>query len=264
MSRKASPPRGVAREVLTLAVVALILGGAYFFYNEFRAASAQALRDENEQLREELDGLREALDELKRENQRLSTALRLLKVDHRVAQIDVLAQEGSEATGDLATHFSFVELNGDGEPIGQPQQFRVAGDKVYIESWVVKFGDEYVEQGDPLRSTSLCLFRRLFGEAQRPIDGFDLDRNGTRPAAYRTGREPSEFERDIWSRFWELANDPDEAEKLGVRVAHGEAPYQKMVPGKRYKVTLRASGGLSIESEELPPEAQPLPTGETL
>jgi hypothetical protein len=263
MSRKASPPRGVTREVLSLAVVALILGGAYFFYNEFRAASAQALRDENEQLREELDGLREALDELKRENQRLSTALRLLKVDHRVAQIDVLAQEGSEATGDLATHFSFVELNGNGEPIGQPQQFRVAGDKVYIESWVVKFGDEYVEQGDPLRSTSLCLFKRLFGEAQRPIDGYELEREGT-PNAYRTGKEPSEFEREIWSRFWELANDPDEAEKLGVRVVHGEAPFQKMVPGKRYKVTLRASGGLSFDPEDLPPEERPATTGETL
>ena len=58
MSRKATAPKGVMREVLSLAVVALILGGVFFFYNEFRAASAQALKEENDQLKQELDGLK--------------------------------------------------------------------------------------------------------------------------------------------------------------------------------------------------------------
>ena len=264
MRRSAHPPTGMVRVVLGLAIVAAVLVGMLVVYNAFVASSSRALMGENLQLKQQVDELKEQVDDLRRENQRLTTALRLLKVDHRVAQIDVLSQEGSAEKGDLATHFTFVELDRGGNRLEQPRQYRVAGDVVYIESWVVKFGDEYVEQGDPLRSTSLCLFRRVFGEAQRPINGFDLDRDGSRPAAYRTKRGPSELEKEIWGRFWELANDPDAAEKLGVRVVHGEAPFQKMLPGKRYKVLLRASGGLSITPEDLPPEAVPSSTGETL
>lgn len=264
MSRSAHPPKGMVRAVLGLAIVAVVFLGMFLVYNAFVASSSRVLMGENLKLKQQVDELNKQLDELQRENQRLNTALRLLKVDHRVAQIDVLSQEGSAEKGDLATHFTFVELDGEGNPLEQPRQFRVAGDMVYIESWVVKFGDEYVEQGDPLRSTSLCLFRRVFGEAQRPVDGYRLDRDGTQPTAYRTGHEPSELEKEIWSRFWELANDPGEAQKLGVRVVHGEAPFQKVVPGKRYKVLLRASGGLSITPEDLPPEAKPATTVETL
>jgi len=263
MSTNAQLPRGmVVKELLGVAVLAAVLAGIFLFYGKL--VSGKQAEKENLQLRHEVDKLKQQLDVLRLENQRLNTALRLLKVDHRVAQIDVLSQEGSAEKGDLATHFTFVELDREGKALEQPRQFRVAGDVVYIESWVVKFGDEYVEQGAPLRSTSLCLFRRVFGEAQRPIDGHSLDRDGSRPAAYRTGSEPSELEQEIWGRFWELANDPDEADKLGVRVVHGEAPFQKMVPGKRYKVLLRASGGLSITPEDLPPEAQPPSTDETL
>lgn len=264
MSRSAYPPLGMVRAVLGLAIVAAVFFGMFLVYHAFVASSSRVLMGENLQLKQQLDELKKQLDALQRENQRLNTALRLLKVDHRVAQIDVLSQEGSAEKGDLATHFTFVELDRDGNALEQPRQFRVAGDLVYIESWVVKFGDEYVEQGDPLRSTSLCLFRRVFGEAQRPVDGYSLDRSGAQPTAYRTGHEPSELEQEIWSRFWELANDPDEAQKLGVRVVHGEAPFQKVVPSKRYKVLLRASGGLSITPEDLPPEAKPAAAGETL
>ena len=61
-----------------------------------------------------------------------------------------------------------------------------------------------------------------------------------------------------------LANNPAMAQKVGVRAAHGEAPYQKLVPGKRYKVLLRASGGLTFVPEDLPPDAKPGPRAEAL
>ena len=267
MSRSLNPAAGVVRAVVALAILAAIVVGVYIAYKEFVGVTSQTLLEmtnENRALRSQLGDLEDQLEIARLENERLNTALRLLKVDTRVAQIDVLSQEGSADNGDLATHFTFVELDGQGEPLDRPRQFRVAGDVVYVESWVVKFTDEYVEMGDPLRSTSLCLFRRLFGEAQRPMDGFDLDTSGSQPGAYRTGSKPSELEQEIWQRFWELANNPSEAQKLGVRVVHGEAPFQKMESGKRYKVLLRASGGLSFATEDLPPDAQPAPTAETL
>jgi len=67
----------------------------------------------------------------------------------------------------------------------------------------------------------------------------------------------SDLERDIWAQFWQYANDPTKAETVGVRAAHGEAPFQKLQPGKRYKVLLRSSGGLTFVPEDLPPDALP-------
>ena len=101
-----------------------------------------------------------------------------------------------------------------------------------------------------MRSTSVCLFRRIFGEHQQPSEGFALDAKGSRPAAYSQGNEMSALERDIWANFWQYANDPARAQKTGIRAAHGEAPSVRLQMGKRYRVELRASGGLTIVAED--------------
>lgn len=216
------------------------------------AANLGKVQAENKLLKEDLAAKQLQID-------RLEMALRLLKVDHRVAQIDVLDQQGSAKAGDLMTKFSFVELDGKGEPLDKPRVFNIKGDVAYVDALVVKFTDESIEVADPLRSTSFCLFRRVFGEAQKPNEGFALDPVGAQPAAYRSGEKISEFEKDIWARFWEYANNPAEAQKKGIRAAHGEAPFQKLLPDKRYRVELRASGGLSF----VPEAASPKPPGRT-
>ena len=65
----------------------------------------------------------------------------------------------------------------------------------------------------------------------------------------------SAFEERIWSEFWNIANDPRQAEELGIRAAHGEAPSIKVRPGKSYLIHLRASDGLSITPEDIRPSA---------
>ncbi|MBN2024482.1 MAG: hypothetical protein JW809_17005 [Pirellulales bacterium] len=191
-----------------------------------------------------------------REIQQLQTAIRLLKVDHRIARIHVISRQGTAEAGDLITKVGFVEVDEQGQPLDAMRVFNLAGDVVYVDAWVVKFTDQSVERGDPLRSTSICLFRRLFGESQQPKDGFELDAVGSRPAAYGLGKNVSPNEQELWTRFWELANDPAAAKQAGVRAAHGEAPSIKLLPGRSYKVLLRASGGLSIAAEE-PPVSPP-------
>ena len=196
------------------------------------------------------------VQEKTKEIERLQMAMTLLKVDHRLARIEVLSQQGSSENHDLTTEFSFVEVDKKGAPLDDARHFSIEGDVLYLDAWVVKFTDEYVEQGDLLRSTSICLFRRLFGENQHPADGFSLDPVGSQPVAYRTGSPPSEFEQRLWDRFWEFANDPQMARKEGVRAAHGTAPYIKLKPGNRYRVQLRASDGLSIVPEKTTPDDQ--------
>ena len=111
-----------------------------------------------------------------------------------------------------------------------------------------EFDDRFVEAGDALRGTAICLFRRLFGENQSPSDGVPIDPAGEQPLVYAGDEPPPPLHRDLWNRFWEYANDPDLARERGVRAIHGEAPFIELRPGKRYRVELRASGGLTIRT----------------
>jgi hypothetical protein len=188
--------------------------------------------------------------------QRLDTSLRLLKVSHRVGWLTVLDQDIDPATNQLYTVGQFVEVNDQGQPMGKPKDFRINGDIVYIDNWVVKFDDKYVEHAEIDRSTSLVLFRRIFGENQTPNEGFVIDAVGSRPQAYGSDNQMSDFEKKIWDEFWTIANDEAKAKELGIRAAHGEAPSMKLQKGKSYKVLLRASDGLSITPD---PRQPPIP-----
>ncbi len=194
---------------------------------------------------QEISVLNEDILAKAKEIDRLDTAMRLLKVDHRIALLNVVDQKTEEDM--TITLVEFQELTPQGEPAGEAKRFTIDGDVVYIDNWVVKFDDEYVERAEIDRATSLVLFRRIFGEYQEPRHGHTLDQVGTQPLVYSRGGKPSELERKIWSEFWMIANDEARAKELGIRAAHGEAVSIKVKKGKSYRVTLRASDGLSIQ-----------------
>jgi hypothetical protein len=188
------------------------------------------------------------VEEQARHIQALEAAMRLLKVDHRLARIEVLGRETAE-DGAVTTRLRFVELDGDGKPFDRGQELAVQGKRVYVESLVVKFDDSYVEAGDFLRGTSVCFFRRVFGENQKPNDGAPLEVDGRRPRVYAGDATPDPFYDDLWKHFWRYANDPEAAAARGVRAMHGEAPFAEVEAGKSYLLELRASGGLTIRVE---------------
>jgi uncharacterized coiled-coil protein SlyX len=255
-------------------VVALAIGGwfaykAYFGDRWALEQSREKLEEKEKEIavlsgdlakrKEEIQLLNKDVAAKQREIERLDTALRLLKVNHRVAQVDVLWQGPSTETGELITRISFVEVDDSGKRLEKPRTFTIEGDIVHVAALVVKFADKDVEMGDLLRGTSLYLFKRIYGDKQKPENGFVLDAVGSRPAAYQRGAKMSDWEQGLWSEFWDYANDPEKAKRAGVRAAHGEAVYQKMRPGKRYKVFFRSTGELWIEPEDRPPEE----TGQT-
>jgi hypothetical protein len=246
------------RAIASIAVAAIFGTAGYFGYQALHSRDAELAAKDRE-----LETSRRRIEELDRdvaakqqEIVRLNAVVKLLKVDHRVAQIIVLDQGPTQDKNAVSTRIRFAEVDAAGSPIGEPQEFTIKGDVAYVDAWVVKFKDEFVEKADALRGTSICIFRRLFGEHQAPEDGFSLDPVGSRPAAYSHGHEMTELEREIWSTFWDIANDPNQADKLGVRAAHGEAPSIKLVKGRKYKIDLRASGGLTITPEDNPPAAR--------
>jgi hypothetical protein len=178
--------------------------------------------------------------------QALEAAVRLLRHTERRARIVVLEQSrGPE--GALVTRLRFGELDPNGEPVGEPREFTVTGDEVYVDALVIKFEDEFVTAGDALKGRSLLLFRRIFGDRHRPVDAHVLDKEGQVPQAYAAERAPSAFERELWAQFWALANDPAEAKRRGVRALHGEAVSTKLRPGGVYAVTFRSTGELTIQ-----------------
>ena len=181
----------------------------------------------------------------------LEVRLQLLKVDHRVARIEVVKQSPSPTDpARTETTVRFIEYDRDGLPVDGGQEITLEGTKLYLETLVIKFEDDYVEAGEFLRGTSLCLFRRMFSEGVAPVDGVEIDEGGTHPYPYKGGDSADElFQAELWSRFWEYANDPDAAAEKGVRAMHGEAPFVEMREGKSYKVELRSSGGLTIGAE---------------
>ncbi|MCS7305657.1 MAG: hypothetical protein NZ602_11200 [Thermoguttaceae bacterium] len=252
--------------LIGLGVLTLLAAGGYLAYQTFtgdkrtlqevqeRLQASQAeinrLTSQLAQREQQIQTLQTELAEKQKQIEQLRTAVRLLKVQHRLAHLEVLSQEISPQTGQLQTRLRFIEVDDAGKPIDKPKEFTIEGDVVHVGALVIKFADEYVEGGENFRGAAICLFHRLYGDKQPPEKGFPLDPVGSRPAIYQTGQQMSDWERQLWKNFWEYSNDPDKARQLGIRAAHGDAVYQQLRPGKRYKVLLRSTGEFTIQPLE--------------
>ena len=170
-----------------------------------------------------------------------------LLVDERRARLMVLDQ-GPGGDGQVRTRVRFTELDSQGNAVGEPRELSLEGEEVYIDALVIKFEDSFVTAGDALKGKALLLFRRIFTDRRRPADGDVLDREGQMPQSYAAERAPTAFERELWARFWELANDPEEAQRRGVRALHGEAVSTRLRKDRVYTITLRSTGELAIQA----------------
>ena len=199
------------------------------------------------ELRQQVTELTGQVMKLKEENEKLALANQLLKVDIRRARIDVVSQTAAENPREVETTFTFQEYEPGGKEVGPPKEFTMKGNIVFLKSLVIKFNDEFVETNDEKRGRSLVSFQGFYGEYQEPAGAFPVDAKDALPAVYRTESDRvTDSEKKLWSRFWEISNDAQLQESFGIRSAHGEAPYQLLLPGKSYVVEVRASGGLSF------------------
>ncbi len=234
--------------VLVVFLGAAGYGGYLGYANYIRPGIyAQQAIAELDQLKVDYHNQEAELRRLIEENDRIKTSLRLLKVDRRLANIEVLETSTNEA-GEPTMLVRFTELDEFGTPIGASRDFQLRGDKMYVDCWVVKFGDKYVEQADALRSASLCVFKGIYGNLDGPEGAKSLDSASEEayPDVYADARK-SAFESQIWSDFWQLANDEESQEELGIRAIHGQANYLKVQPKRTYEVNVRASGSASLE-----------------
>jgi hypothetical protein len=187
---------------------------------------------------------------LDQEVARLEVANRFLRLDHRVARIEVIDQSPIEGgDGAVETTIVFTEIDPEGEAMGEGETMVIRGKQLYIDSMVVKFDDSFIEAGDALRGTSVAVFKRLFSDAVAPEAGIPIDSKNKHPLPFRGDDLPDPMYADLFDRIWDYANDPEAAAELGVRAIQGEAPSIEARPGKVYRVELRQSGGLTIRAE---------------
>jgi hypothetical protein len=220
-------------------------------------------KSDTERQLEEVTRQNEALLRRERELQR---AIERLTDEERIAEVHVIDQvragellNGQAAPSDITT-IEFIEIDREQHPLPS-RRFQICDDVIFFDALVLKFDDAYVQMGDALRGKSLALFRRIYGEHQKPAEGFPVDPSGDVPNIYRVNPEPNEFEKELWSKFWEYAQQPKLAESLGVRVVQGEAVYVPMRRGQVWTLTLETNGGLNIRLRR--PASQPGATATT-
>jgi hypothetical protein len=196
-------------------------------------------------LEDQIRAQKDAIVKLEQDKERLEAYLRILKHVERRARVEVLRQV-RDPQGNLQTTIRFTETDSSGKPISVSREMTLPGQEVYFDTLVIKFDDHFIEQGDPLKGQSLMLFRRVFSSTMRAEDGFVIDAEGQPPAIYAERQGPSGFEKELWKRFWELANDEKLAKERGVRAIHGDAPYMRMEPDRVYEIWLRSTGEVII------------------
>ena len=192
------------------------------------------------------------IEQLQQENEKLANVAERLQTERRVADILVTDQR-RDPGGTLHTTLLFVEYGRNGEAL-PPKRFEVVGDRVHVETQLIKFDRGFVAEGDPLRGKSIALFTSVYGSATPPDEGQPVDEPGRAPLIYR-GTDPrqSEFEQELWADFWNLMASTEYANSKGVRVAQGETVWGIFSPDKLYTITLESAGGLSLTNRPLEP-----------
>ena len=197
------------------------------------------------------DAQQRALDELEQLNEQMrhrlaqkEAMIERLGRSRRVAHLQILDQVRGQDGHVLETNLLFIELDEDGSEIAR-QQMTVPGDVLFVDTWTVKFGYEDVASGHPLYGKTLVLFRRIYSELMKPIEGIALDTPGAVPPGYATTNQ-GRFEQRVWEQFWEIATDAELAASLGVRVAQGEVVYKPVREGQQFELSADAAGGINL------------------
>ena len=175
---------------------------------------------------------------------KLNVSMGFLKIDRRIARLTV-NKKGVDENGQKFLEVTFTEVDRDGRTIGSEREYTLLGHTFFIDCWVAQFDDKYIEQADPLRSASIFTFKRIYGDENKPAEGYSLE-DFSKPAGIYAESEASEFAKKIWADFGNVCNDLNKQAELGIRAVNGQANYLPPEEGQTYQITIRASGAVSL------------------
>ncbi len=237
------------------AMMVTIAGGlgyvTWFGYHNYIVPGMKAKEAvaELETLKSEYQSISSKLETTTAEKERLATSVKLLKLDKRAAFIEVM-EKGIDDQKQPYLEVRFTEVDPAGNPIGTSKDFTLRGETFFIDTWMAKFQDRYIEEEDALRGASLFKFKRIFGDDEKPSEAQSLEHSSSEVPEFYKQKAVSDFEKQIWSDFHAVCNDPARQDELGIRAVGGQAPHIKAQEGRTYKVTIRATGDISLNPIE--------------
>lgn len=236
--------------VRVLSLVILTVFGA-LVWREFRAVQ-QERREAVIELRERVETERARAEAERARREVLQGILGRMKEEQVLADVVVLDQrEGREGATWTTIRIHIKPHPGSQQRPAIYGPFTIEGDRIYFEALTLRFQDRFLEADDADRGRSLVLLTRVFGEKQRPEEGFPIeDSSATVPHAYAL-EDPdlAPFERQLWSRFWWYANHREQARREGVDVAWGQAPFTKADPRLLYEIVVDRRGNLVVREK---------------
>lgn len=186
------------------------------------------------------------IHELLLDNKRLSRAIKHLKHEDQIGYATLQQRERNEQ-GEWVSVVRFVQTAADNsDQIVSEQFFSVVGEIVYFDALIVKFTNQYVEDGS---ERALYLWRRIYGEHNAPSEGEAIDLPGSSPERYATLTKALRVRNRavFWDALWSLANDPARLSEYGIAAVFGDAIYFKMERDKLYRFKISATGQIYPE-----------------
>ncbi|MDP4611030.1 MAG: hypothetical protein NWT02_07575 [Opitutales bacterium] len=163
------------------------------------------------------------------ENHELNKAIKNLTAEEQIGYATLQSQE-IDGSGQLQSTIRFVQTAaGKPKEIVSEQIFTITGDVIHFDALIVKFTDEYVKDG---KGRSLYLWRRIYGEANSPASGEQIEIPGTAPERYHSITKTLRMKDSdlFWEAIWDLANNPEQLSQYGLKAVFGNAIYCRMQP----------------------------------
>ncbi len=139
-------------------------------------------------------------------------------------------------------------IGADGKPVPLPmKKIVIPGRTPFVDGFVLKFQDKYVESGNLLRGKSLAFFRCIYANRQAPADGTSLyGPDGVPLVLSNKDGHPNALERHLWTHLSTLMQHPRECPNFGLQLVQQQAVSLPVRPGKLYEIYLQNDGGLEF------------------
>ncbi len=192
--------------------------------------------------------------QLERERKHLKKIIDRLTGRRRMAELVVDGQVTNGQQQVLQTTLLWEEFVNGPHQMQRALPIRkivIPGDVPYIEGYVLKFQDKFVEEGDLLRGKSLAFFNRIFSDLLAPKSGTSLlDAHGIPPCLESRYGNPNAFTKNLWHHIDILMQHPAAAKELGLDIVQQQAVARPVKPGRLYVIYLQNDGGLEFTQQE--------------
>lgn len=175
------------------------------------------------------------------ENHQLNKAIYNLTDEQEIGYAIVESQQITD-TGERLSQIKFVQTEA-GNPLNivSEQRFLIHGDIAFFDALIVKFSNEYVQDG---KGRALYLWHRVYDEETAPKDAQLIESYQQSPERYFSITKALKVKQraPFWAAIWDLTNQPEYLSEYGVTAVYGSGIHFKVEAGKVYRFKISPTG----------------------